>query len=157
MIINTLMKTTQGQQSGPTSSPELDVEKLRDVTLETLMQYEAQKTSTANQQQVVTALTGKFKSEEKAEEAFVTKAQDLGISVQMLNELAASSPKAVLEYFQMGQESTSKFVEGTVNTDALSSQSTPAPARKDIMYGASTSDIVEAWKAAGQSIQQEQL
>lgn len=148
------LKTTQDKQSGPTSSPELDVDKLRNVTLETLMEYEAQKVSIANQQKVIEALTGKFKSGEKAEEAFIAKARDLGISVKTMNELSASSPKAVLEYFQMSSsESTSSFVEGSVNTDALASQTSESPAKKNIMYGASTEDIVSAWRSAGQPSQ----
>lgn len=151
--LNTTNNSTQAESTN--SSEALDVEKLRDVTLETIKNYEAGKSAVANQQEVVSRLTDIYQDRGKAEEAFVAKAQDLGITVAMLDDLAAKSPKAVLEYFQTGSKTTtSKFVEGTVNPDALQSTTQPNPAKKNIMYGASTADIVEAWRAAGQTTEQ---
>jgi hypothetical protein len=146
------MKTTKEEQTVPTSTTELDVEKVRNMTFETIQQYEAQKQSEANQAAVTAALTEKFKDSDKAGEAFHAKAAELGLTSQMLADISATSPKAVLEYFEISRESSPKIIEGSVNTDALQSTTQPNPAKRDIMYGASTADILSAWRSAAPSV-----
>ena len=79
------------------------------------------------------------------------RAAELGMPVDLFNQLAATSPKVVLDYFDVSSKVQPTNIEGTVNTDALQQNVQPAPAKKNIMYGASTSDIVNAWRQAGQS------
>lgn len=149
------IEATKGTKQEPTSSTELDVDQLRNVTFDTIRQYEAQKAAAANKQAVSDALIEKFKDGEKAVQAFNDKASELGLTSEMLEELSATSPKAVLEYFQTSMKGTSKITEGSVNTEALANASKPSEAKKNIMYGASTNDILSAWRSAGQSVQSE--
>lgn len=143
------LKPTVNSQSDQTSSPALDVEAQRNVTLETIQQYEEQKKALANQREVEKALVGKYKDASKAAEAFVSKAEDLGLDVKTLESLSASSPKAVLQYFEITDSRvTNPIVTGSVNTDALNnSEQTPA-IKKQIMFGASSEDLITAWRAA---------
>ena len=145
--------TANKDQTVQTVPAGLDAESVKDVTLDTLRQYEAQKMAQANQQDVVAKLTNKFGSAEKAEEMFNNKAAELGLSVDFMNQLAASSPKAVLNYFDVkGEVTLNKNVEGSINTDALQAHQEPAKPRKNIMYGASSSEIVDAWRSAGKDL-----
>jgi hypothetical protein len=143
------MQTTKEEQTVPTSTTVLDVEKVRNMTFETIQQYEAQKKAASNQTAVIDALVGKFNTTEGAQQAFNAKASELGLTSQMLEEISATSPKAVLEYFEISRESSPKVIEGSVNADALRSTTQPVKARKNIMHGASTADILDAWRLAG--------
>lgn len=145
------LKSTNNNQTEQTGSPELDVDQLQGITLDTIKRYEAQKQEASNQAKVVEALTGKFQSADKAKEAYAAKAAELGMPVDLFNKMAATSPKAVLNYFDVKTKAQPSSIEGTVNTDALQQIVQPVQAKKNIMYGASTSDIVNAWRAAGQS------
>lgn len=145
--------TTKTTTEGLTSSPELDVEKVRNATFGAMEEYRAQQVAATNRTKVETALLEKFKDTDKAKEAFVSKAGELGLSVSTLDELAATSPKAVLEYFNMSKDSSPKPIEGTVNTDALGNFVAPTKVTKNIMYGASTADILESWRAAGATVE----
>lgn len=148
------LKTTKTDQNVQTSSPEVDVETMRNVTFDTIRQYEQQKQETANQQSVEQSLIGKFGTSEKAGEAFGAKARDLGMDIKVLENLAATSPKAVLAYFSDIKEVTTKFVEGSVNTEAMSNQNPQVKPKKNIMYGASRSDILDAWRDAAPATEQ---
>jgi hypothetical protein len=142
------LQATNNNQSVQTSTPALDVEAQRNVTLATIQQYEQQKAAEANQQAVETALVGKYKDATKAAEAFTAKANDLGIDVKTLEALAAQSPKAVLEYFGTSSSATNPIVGGSVNTDALANSVQPVVEKKQIMFGATSADLVNAWRAA---------
>tara|TARA_R110000772_G_scaffold64511_3_gene144281 strand:- start:3238 stop:3978 length:741 start_codon:yes stop_codon:yes gene_type:complete len=144
------IQSTNNNQQEQTSSPEIDVDKLRGVTLETLKEYEAQKQALGNQKEVVSALTAKFQDADKAAAAFTAKAAELGMPIDLFDRMAQTSPSAILAYFDVKSPGTSKIIEGSVNTDALSQNAQPSQAKKNIMYGASTTDIVNAWRSAGQ-------
>lgn len=141
------------EQNDSTKSPELDAEKLKGMTLETLRQYEAEKSARANEQAVSDALVKKFGDAEKAKAAYATKADELGIDADTLRSLAQRSPKAVLSYFDVKeQRAFDKNLEGSVNTDAFNKTQRTTEAPRNIMYGASSQDVLSAWKAAGQSV-----
>lgn len=148
--------TAKQNQSEPTANTGLDAASVKGVTLDTLREYEAMKLSETNQTKVVDALVSKFGDKAKAEELYNAKALELGLTADSLNDLAAASPTAVLSYFNIKDtKATIKTIEGSVNTDALQAQPNEPIARKNIMYGASTHEIVSAWKAAGQAVQNE--
>lgn len=148
------LNTTKQDQGVQTSSPEMDVETMRKVSLEVNREIQEKQKAEANQTRVVMALVDKFKDAAKAEEAFNAKATELGLSVDLLNDLAATSPKAVLEYFEIKKEGTTNPIEGTVNIEALNNNSEPTKPKKNIMYGATTQDIVAAWRDAAPDIEQ---
>ncbi len=148
--------TANKDQNVQTVPSGLDADSVKGVTLDTLREYEAQKLADANQQSVVEQLRTKFGDNKKAEEMFNTKAQEMGLTVETMNQLAASSPKAVLSYFDVkGGVTPNKNIEGSVNTEALQNQVIETPKVAGIMYGASSSEIVDSWRAAGQAIQNE--
>jgi hypothetical protein len=153
-VLQQIEATKQTKQE-PTSSVELNVDQQREMTFNTIKEYEAQKAATANKAAVSDALLGKFKDQGKAIEAFNSKAQELGLTPAVLENLAATSPKAVLEYFADSKGNSFKPTEGTVNTAAMQSANPAQPAKKNIMHGASTADIMAAWRSAGQSVSQE--
>lgn len=154
-VLQQMKPTTKEEQTVQTSTTELDVEKVRNTTFEAIQQYEAQKLAASNQKAVVDALVGKYKDPAVAEEAFNAKAVELGLTPDVLNNLSATSPKAVLEYFQIKRESSPKIIEGSVNTEALRTTTEPTKVKKNIMYGASTADILDAWRSASPSTQQQ--
>jgi hypothetical protein len=143
--------TANQDQNVQTTPTGLDAESVKDVTLDTLRQYEAQKVSASNQKSVVEALTKTYG--QKAEEMYTKKAQELGLDTSTFDSLAASSPKAVLSYFDVKDKETYfNPTKGSVNTEALGKENPPKRAPKNIMYGASTSDVLDAWRSAGQGL-----
>lgn len=147
--INTAKPNEQIEQ---TSSPALGAEDVRNLTVEALREYEATRAAKNNQDQVVEALKKSFG--DKAEEMYNIKAKELGVSVNTLNDLAASSPKAVLAYFSGGSTAPTKNVEGSVSTDALGHNTAPQQPSMKVNIGATNSDLVSAWRAAGKAIEQ---
>lgn len=107
---------------------------------------EAQSRAKSNAAEVTKALSAKYG--EKAEEQYKAKANELGISVARLNELASESPKAVLAYFGTQAVQSPASSQGSVNAAAFSQVSQPQQV-KSVMSGASTSEMVSAWRAAG--------
>ena len=105
-----------------------------------------------NAQSVVSKFTEKFG--EKAEEAFITLAKDTGMSVQQLNTLASTSPKVVIKLAGLGEgnERPPASSNGSVNTQTMNNQ--PKELSAKVPRGATTADMVNAWKAAGEKIKQ---
>lgn len=140
-------------QNDSTKSPDLDAETVKGMTLETLRQYEAEKTARANEQAVSDALVKKYGDAEKAKAEYAKKAQELGVDTDTFRSLAQRSPKAVLSYFDGAKDqSFDKNLNGSVNTSALGHSQTTQEKPRNIMYGATTGDMVSAWKSAGQSV-----
>lgn len=114
---------------------------------QTLEQREARLAAQGNLSSVKDRLVSTYG--EKADEVYANKAQELGLSTDMLDHLAAISPQAVTAYFDNKSSSnttTSKNLSGTVNTEAFQKHNESPQAPKSIMYGASTEDMISAWK-----------
>lgn len=115
-----------------------------------MSQAELAKVVANNQKEVAQTLSTQFGDPSKAEAAYVAKAQELGVDVNFLNDMAAKSPAAVLSFFK-GTESKvpSKSLEGSVNTQHFND---PAPApkgRNPMLAGTSTKDLLAAWERVG--------
>lgn len=107
----------------------------------------AQETRKSNQAQVVAALTGKYG--DKAEEMFTKKAEELGLSVATLNEIAATSPKAALEYFGAAKTPVGvSHSSGSINTSAFNTNVQLPEKPKSPMSGGTTKDIHASWEYA---------
>ena len=96
----------------------------------------------------------KEKYGEKAQEVFVARAQELGLSINDLKTTASRSPKAFLAL--MGTEASPQSNTGSlqstsssVNTEILAQQNKQAdkPSPK-VAPGATTKDMVSAWRAS---------
>lgn len=138
----------QKEQETPTSQP-VDLNKISELVDQRISAQQQEKIQQGNVREVVDALSRQFGNKEKAETAYRTKAQELGVDVSYLNNLAASSPKAVFAIFgSEAKPSSQEFSKSTVNTEAFRSTETQQKPIKSVMHGASTSELVNAWRAA---------
>jgi len=114
--------TSQGKpQNSDQNKNEPDVESLVN---ELLNKKEQEKTQAENLTLVNEALSKAYG--EKAGEVFNTRAKELGMSVDALKSMAASTPKAFLELMMTTAKDTTKsdsFSNSRVNTEALSTTS----------------------------------
>ena len=87
----------------------------------------------------------------KAEDAYNQIAKEAGLTVEQLNNLAATSPNAVLKLAGLnGAVTTTSTSKGSINTQSLTG--TPVETTTRVPRGASTKDLVKAWKAAGEKV-----
>lgn len=138
-----------------TSQPvQFNQDNLEQLVSQALENRDVQKTAHHNAKSVASQFTEQYG--DKAEEVYNSIAKENGMTVEQLNGLSASSPDAVLKL--SGLEKRSQAIEkssSTVNTEALSS----APKDKSglsarVKQGASTKDLVDAWKIAGDKAKQ---
>jgi len=133
-----------------TEPVQFNQDNLEQLVSQTLENREVQKTAHANAKSVSASFMEQYG--EKAEEVYNSVAKDNGLTVEQFNSLSATSPDAVLKL--AGLEKRPQAVEkstGTVNTEALES----APNGKSdlsarVKKGATTKDLVDAWKVAGE-------
>lgn len=90
-------RLTSQNSNASTNAPTMDENAIAELVQRTLSKRDVEALQKANVTSVVQSLQSKMGSE--AEKVFYTKAQELGMSVQQMNALAATSPKAVLNLF----------------------------------------------------------
>ncbi len=128
-------------ETSPADQPVgLDENSVMQLVSTALRANDAQKTSTTNVAQVTAAM--QTAHGDKAEQVFYAKAADLGISNEFMNELAAKSPKMVLEMFKATTD-TSHSLRGDVNTTAM----TPAETQIPTSIPSKSKDLVAMWNA----------
>lgn len=123
---NTVLELTQKQEKASTNGVSLSEEDIAQLVENTLTKKQLVKVQEDNVSQVVNAVSQKFGAD--AEKVFYTKAQELGLSVEEMNALAARTPKAVLTLLGVSETTAHKQVNvspttGSVNTSAF--QPTP--------------------------------
>lgn len=127
--LSTTVNTSQTTSPVATPAQDRTVDKVQAADLESLIAEKIQsvfsnKEKQENASSVAKTLSAKFG--DKAEEMYRVKAAELGLTIQMLNDLSMTSPKAVLAYF--GSDLTSTLNPTTthakVSTEAFSSAST---------------------------------
>lgn len=138
-------KTPQGVEITP--------DKIAELVSQTLTIKEQQKLAEQNTQSVANKFTEKYG--EKAEEVYKTIAKESGLTVSQLNTLAASSPNAVLKLagFDKGTQIPGKTTS-SVNTEAFVKSNPSQGQSARVPKGATTKDLVSAWKAAGDKVKQ---
>lgn len=139
------------QVESTAQEPALDTDRLEELISETLSRREMQTKAKSNASQVASKFTEKFG--DNAESAYNQIAKESGLTVQQLNNLAATSPNAVLRLAGLDGKIATTVAKpsGTVNTQALNG--TPnAELSARVPRGASTKDLVKAWKAAGEKV-----
>lgn len=138
------------QQSGGQPSQE-GTPDIASVVQQMLEQREKEKTAGENRKKVVSALRDKFG--DKAEEMYKAKAQELGMPIEVMNQLVAQSPAAVLAYFGTSSSSAADSTTASVNTAALQGMSPKKP-EKDPMsvFRSQDSDLSLKWRAAGEKV-----
>ena len=144
-----LQRLEQGKGSDQTLMPK--VEDQEQMVLSVLEKRDHALRERQNKEQVLESLKGKFG--DKVQEVLQAKANDIGLSVAELGALAARSPKAVLNYFDTKPFSPS--VQSTVNTQALTPKTDQAPPPENIMWGASTKDVVGFFRQVKDEVNKE--
>lgn len=144
-----LQRLEQGKGSDQTPIPK--VEDQEQIVLSVLEKREQALRERQNREQVLESLKGKFG--DKVQDVLQAKANELGLSVAEMGALAARSPKAVLGYFDT--KALAPSVQSTVNTQALSPKPTEVKAPENIMWGASTKDVVGFFRQVKEEVNKE--
>jgi DNA repair exonuclease SbcCD ATPase subunit len=132
----------------------LSQDKIMEMVNQTLKQNEAKQTAKQNAATVANKFTEQYGAE--AEEVYGRLAKELNLTTSQLNDLATRSPNVVLRLAGFNS-STSNVSRPTssVNTEALSKNKPQAEVSARVPRGASTKDLVSAWRAAGEKIKQQ--
>lgn len=133
----------------------LNQDNIMELVNQTLKQNEQKKTAQANASQVASKFSEKYGS--NAETVYNSLAKDLNLSPQKLNELAATSPNLVLRLADLEPNVKTNVSKssGSVNTEALAQNKAPQELSARVPKGAKTSDLVNAWRAAGEKVKQQ--
>lgn len=145
-VYEALTARQQSETMATTIPPVVD-ERFIDAVLERKLEEQKRaEEKRANLSKVKETLTAKFG--EKAPEVFKKKAEELGINEGFLTDLAAKSPVAALELFGANakEKVATAVPSGSINPQAFVQNQQPAPP-KAVMAGASTSDLLSAWRA----------
>lgn len=131
------------------TAPQFDPTQLDALIESKLTAKEAQAVKDANVSSVVNTFVEQYGDKEKAQEIYLQKAADLGLTVEHVNSLAATSPAAVYELFGFKPTtSTPSKITSNVNSEAvINNAQTPAPV-KSVMGGSTHKDDIAAWNAA---------
>lgn len=137
-----------------TQAVEIDPDKIVEIVNQSLTLKEREKVQKSNVDTVVSKFTEVFA--DKAEEVYNTIAKDAGLTVEQLNKLAASSPKAVLKLAGLDKQGSTlpSKTSSTVNTQAFIQGGNQQQASAKVPRGATTKDLVSAWRAAGETVKQ---
>lgn len=142
------LKTTGLPEKTPPAT--FDSESLVKAVEGVLSQREIQAKAKQNVESVIAAFNTQYG--EKGPEMYKKVAEESGLHLASLNNLAANSPAAVLKLAGITQVSqTPGKTTSSVNTEAFKPQPTSSNIRVKPV-GASTKDLVAAWKAAGEAI-----
>jgi len=135
-----------------TSPAALDAASLTKVVESVLSQREDQKTSQKNIASVVDAFNTQFG--EKGPEMYKKVAEESGLPLAALNNLAAKSPSAVLKLAGLSQvPQTPGKTSSSVNTEAFVAHKPSSNSAVKIKpVGSSTKELISAWKAAGEGL-----
>ena len=153
-VEETLRKfTEQKAVDTPTSQP-VDLNEVVNQVTQRLDANAQAEQRVANQKSVANKLAEQFGDMQKAKGMFEAKAKELGMSVQDMDNLAATSPQAVFQMFGTGAQSTSqRATQSSVNTEAMQSTTNPTPQEvPGVMFGASAEQVADAWRLATQHI-----
>lgn len=138
-----------------TSPIEISQDKIVATVAQVLAQRDAEAFSKKNISTVTSSFSATFG--DKAEEKYIQIATDSGLTVQQLNSLSASSPQAVLKLagLTVKQEGAQTKTQSTINTEALLQNSSSHELSARVPKGATTKDMVAAWRVAGEKVKQQ--
>lgn len=128
---------------GAPAAPSLDPNAVASVVDGLLSKREQEAAATANQKSVTDALTAAYG--DKASEKFGEAAAALGMTRQQLSDMARTAPAAALRLFDLKPKG-SQPLRSDLNTENFRHQ--PTPQKVDIMRGAPTGAVVDAWRRA---------
>lgn len=135
-IEKTVQLLTQKQNDAPTSAPVVNEETIAELVTRTLTKTQQEAVAKTNVTTVVEAMKAKFGAE--ADKVFYGKAEELGMSREDFNALAARTPKAVLKLVGLDMPASAQ-PSGAPNTNAVKTEGfTP---RTDSKVGRNTTTV----------------
>lgn len=147
------LKASGNTNDGTPPQNNITPERLQEIVNQTIEQNAANSVAQSNIQKVTSTLTEKYG--DKAEATFIALAQESGMSIANLNRLSATSPNAVLKLAGLISKPVDQTVTkpaGTINTQSLNASAADGTLTARVKQGASTKDLVSAWKIAGQKV-----
>lgn len=152
-------RLTSQQNNAATPANVLDENAIADLVQRTLTKRESEAAQKANVTNVVNSLQSQFGQE--AEKVFYSKAQELGMNIQQMNALAATSPQAVLQLFGLQKTEVKKTqipstVPNGVNTAGFQPKQDTYIGRntKSVTIGATSREIAEELQAAKRMVEE---
>lgn len=140
------------QQGETTPKVDLSQETVSNIVKNVLRQEQESNIQAQNAKSVMTAFETAFGDKQKAEQEYIKIAEKNNLPVQMLNQLAMTSPEAVLNL--AGLKKTTQpvgKVSSDVNTINFNTTEPEMPSAK-LKPGATTKDMVAALEAARQKV-----
>lgn len=144
------------QDIGQQTKVELNPEIVEQTVASILAKKEAQSKAQTNVASVVSSFEQAFGDKTKAQEMYLKVAEESGLSIQDLNRLAATSPEAVLRLAGLNKKLNQPAgkIQSTVNSAALNQAQQNHELSARVKQGATTRDLVEAWRIAGEKVKQ---
>lgn len=142
----------QRTEEQPTSQPSFDpnvVEQLIEKKLEAKTHETVRK---QNMDKVNAAFIAQYGDVEKAKEAFTKAAQEAGVGMDFMTDLAARSPEAVLKLAGIGVKTGSAPAKtsSSLNTAGFQKVESTKP-QGSLMY-ASTAEVAQYWKSLAEKV-----
>lgn len=141
------MNTDDSHRAAPVPAQVISPEELRKqgfVTREDLEAEQRAMVAKSNLQSVLEI--GRKQYGERLNEHVAKRCQEIGVSVDWAKEQAASNPSVFIELFGLNKQGKAP-VQPTDSAISTANYREPAPAApRSVMLGASTSDVVDAWK-----------
>jgi hypothetical protein len=138
------LKNQQVQTSNSSVAPPVDLDSLVERKL-----HEMSETQKVRDNLLAVDTAMKKQYGEKAKEVFSVKAQELGVSVDYLTKLAGTSPTAFYKMFDLkALESRGVHTSQSINSEGLISQNPSATSARINKIGATSEDMVSAWRNA---------
>lgn len=155
----TVLKLTERQEQSNTNGVTLGEEDIAKLVERTLTKKQVQDTHASNTATVVNAITQKFGAD--AEKVFYTQAQEMGMTMEEMNLMAARTPKAVLKLLGISEAVAHKQTslsptQGTVSTSNFQQQPQSFIGRepKSITIGQTTQDLKEGVENASKMMEE---
>lgn len=145
-MLHKIQEASSNPSEDTPTQPQVSKEDISELVRQTLKQEEAAKLASQNIKSVVNTMVDSYGDKQKAEQAYIEKAEEFGFSVEDMNSLAAKSPKALLKMFGLDKKGSSEptKMKSTINTENFS-QTTEQPI-KSVMAGASKEELISAWR-----------
>ena len=146
------LRSASNTQAPAQTGNNITTEEIAQIVQRTIGQNEAQTKATNNIEKVKNAFLTSFG--EKASDVYDKVARESGLSLTDLNKLATTSPNLILKLAGIVEKTNLAPTKpsSTFNTETLNNTNDTPLLSSRVKQGASTKDLVAAWKIAGQKI-----
>lgn len=161
LLAKFLQKKDEGNQQQypvgdkPTGDTPVDPNAIAEMVTQRLLEKSEAEKRIQNFQAADQAMK-KVVGEGKVDEYIKQRLASLGIGMDFAKSVAEKSPTAFLELMGVTHQQSSSDVraKGSVATEAFGNMQPAQDDIKPVMWGATTSDIVSAWRAAGKGLEE---